>query len=93
MFLGVGLSSTVWFLIRVIPKPSRAAYPCMQASAPVMSAFVLVWWSYGMDKSQDFYQKPKIRLCLPVNSSRSAVYCCFFCGELGTNLFAGDCRN
>lgn len=40
-FIGLGLSSTVWFLVRVIPKPSRAAYPCMQASAPVMSAFVL----------------------------------------------------
>lgn len=41
MFLVLGISSTVWFLIRVIPKPSRAAYPCMQASAPIMSAFVL----------------------------------------------------
>lgn len=41
VFLGLGLSSTIWFLVRVIPKPSRAAYPCMQASAPVMSAFVL----------------------------------------------------
>lgn len=40
-FIGLGLSSTIWFLIRVIPKPSRAAYPCMQASAPIMSAFVL----------------------------------------------------
>jgi hypothetical protein len=41
IFLGIGLSSTIWFLIRVIPKPSRAAYPCMQASVPIMSAFVL----------------------------------------------------
>ncbi len=40
-FLTLGISSTVWFLVRVIPKPSRAAYPCMQASAPIMSAFVL----------------------------------------------------
>jgi hypothetical protein len=40
-FLGLGLGSTIWFLVRVIPKPSRAAYPCMQASAPFMSAFVL----------------------------------------------------
>ena len=41
LFLTMGISTTVWFLVRVIPKPSRAAYPCMQASAPVMSAFVL----------------------------------------------------
>jgi hypothetical protein len=32
----------MWFLVRVIPKPSRAAYPCQRAAAPVASAFV-VW--------------------------------------------------
>ena len=37
----VGISATLWFLIRVIPKPSRAAYPCMQAAAPLMSSFVI----------------------------------------------------
>jgi len=37
-----GLLALVWFLIRVIPKPSRAAYPCQQAAFPVASAFV-VW--------------------------------------------------
>ena len=36
-----GLVSTIWFLIRVIPKPSRASYPCMRAAAPLMSGFVL----------------------------------------------------
>ena len=38
----IGFTSTVWFLVRVIPKPSRATYPCMQAAAPMMSGFV-VW--------------------------------------------------
>lgn len=37
----LGLSATLWFLIRVIPKPSRANYPCMQAAAPLMSTFVI----------------------------------------------------
>ena len=41
VFLVLGLSSTVWFLIRVIPKPQRAAYPCMRAAAPLMSGFVI----------------------------------------------------
>lgn len=36
-----GFTSTIWFLIRVIPKPQRATYPCMRASAPLMSAFVI----------------------------------------------------
>lgn len=37
----MGLGALIWFLIRVIPKPSRAAYPCMRAAFPVASAFVL----------------------------------------------------
>ena len=41
MFIVLGISSTVWFLIRVIPKLQRATYPCMRAAAPVMSAFVI----------------------------------------------------
>ena len=41
IFFFLGISSAIWFLIRVIPKPSRATYPCMQASAPIMSAFIV----------------------------------------------------
>jgi hypothetical protein len=41
IFLATGIASTVWFLFRVVPKPSRATYPCMRASAPLMSAFVI----------------------------------------------------
>ena len=36
-----GIVSSIWFLVRVIPKPSRAAYPCMKVAAPLMSGFVL----------------------------------------------------
>lgn len=46
IFIVLGILSTLWFLIRVVPKPSRAAYPCMQATAPYMSAFVL--WLAGI---------------------------------------------
>ncbi|MBN2352339.1 MAG: DUF362 domain-containing protein [Spirochaetales bacterium] len=38
----VGFLSLIWFLVRVIEKPSRAAYPCMRAAAPLASGFV-VW--------------------------------------------------
>jgi len=41
LFWLFGAGSLVWFLIRVIPKPSRATYPCMRASYPIMTAFVL----------------------------------------------------
>ncbi len=40
----MGLVSLLWFLIRVLPKPSRAAYPCQRAAFPVASVFV-VWLS------------------------------------------------
>jgi len=41
----LGLMALLWFLIRVIPKPSRAAYPCQRAAFPIASAFVL--WVVG----------------------------------------------
>ncbi|MBN2521485.1 MAG: DUF362 domain-containing protein, partial [Bacteroidales bacterium] len=41
IFFITGIAATMWFLIRVIPKPSRASYPCMRASAPIMSGFIL----------------------------------------------------
>ena len=40
-FFLIGLISTTWFLVRVIPKPSRANYPCVKAAAPFMSGFVI----------------------------------------------------
>jgi len=40
-FSGMGLVSLVWFLVRVIPKPSRAAYPCQRVAFPIASSFVL----------------------------------------------------
>jgi hypothetical protein len=40
IFFIMGIASTIWFLIRVIPKPSRATYPCMKVAAPFMSGFV-----------------------------------------------------
>ena len=41
-FLIAGLAALLWFLFRVIPKPSRAAYPCQRAAAPLGSGF-LIW--------------------------------------------------
>jgi hypothetical protein len=40
-FIFLGIISTIWFIIRVIPKPSRANYPCMRIAAPFASAFFL----------------------------------------------------
>lgn len=64
IFIVLGLASTVWFLIRVIPKPQRAGYPCMKAAAPLMSGFVLYILSLGgltlaFKKAADRFQKAK----------------------------------
>src|SRR5450756_1819881 len=47
LFFLLGIISTIWFLIRVISKPSRATYPCMQVAAPLMSVFVVYLLSLG----------------------------------------------
>ncbi|MCX7826397.1 MAG: Ig domain-containing protein, partial [Verrucomicrobiae bacterium] len=39
-------AALAWFLIRVIPKPVRATYPCQQAAFPLASAFVV--WLLGV---------------------------------------------
>ena len=41
LFILLGIISTIWFLIRVIPKPSRATYPCMRVAAPFMSGLIV----------------------------------------------------
>ena len=61
-FFILGIGSTIWFLIRVIPKPSRASYPCMKASAPFMSAFVL--YLIGLTATIYLFKEKKGRLLL-----------------------------
>ncbi len=53
----IGLTSLIWFLIRVIPKPSRAAYPCMRAAAPIASSFVI--YMLGLFSSVVLFKKAR----------------------------------
>lgn len=41
-----GALALLWFLVRVIPKPSRASYPCQRAAFPIASGFVI--WLCGV---------------------------------------------
>ncbi|MCA1744298.1 MAG: DUF362 domain-containing protein, partial [Bacteroidales bacterium] len=50
-----GCLSLIWFLIRVVPKPSRASYPCMQVAAPWASGFVI--YLMGITASMLSFQK------------------------------------
>jgi hypothetical protein len=47
VFFVLGIASTAWFIVRVIPKPSRATYPCMRVAAPFMSGFVMYLLAVG----------------------------------------------
>ncbi len=38
----VAFGAFIWFVVRVIPKPSRIRYPCQRAAAPLAMGFI-VW--------------------------------------------------
>ena len=55
MFPITGLLALIWFLIRVVPKPSRAAYPCQQAAMPLASGFVI--WLVSLVSSVTLFKR------------------------------------
>jgi hypothetical protein len=57
LFPITGLLALIWFLIRVIPKPSRAVYPCQRVAFPLASGFVV--WLLGLAGSTAAYHKAK----------------------------------
>jgi len=63
-FLLLSAASVCWFLVRVIPKPMRAAYPCQQAAFPLASAFVL--WVLGLKHSLSAWARAKAPRLRPV---------------------------
>jgi hypothetical protein len=50
LFPVAGFLSLVWFLLRVVPKPSRASYPCQRAAFPIASGFV-IWAAAALGSS------------------------------------------
>jgi hypothetical protein len=59
-FLIAGVASLIWFLVRVIPKPSRAAYPCMKAAFPLASSLIV--YLIGITSFTLLMRKAKERL-------------------------------
>jgi len=57
LFPVVGLVSLIWFLIRVVPKPSRATYPCQRAAFPLASGFII--WLFGLGVSTAAFRKAR----------------------------------
>jgi parallel beta-helix repeat protein len=52
-----GLVSLLWFLIRVVPKPSRATYPCQRVAVPLAGSFLA--WVVGLIGSTLAYRKAR----------------------------------
>lgn len=57
LFSGMGLVSLIWFVVRVLPKPSRAAYPCQRVAFPVASSFVV--WLFAVVASAFAWRKAR----------------------------------
>ncbi|MBK7106263.1 MAG: DUF362 domain-containing protein [Ignavibacteriae bacterium] len=57
LFPFVGLAALLWIAFRVIPKPSRVAYPCVKAATPIATSFVL--WLIGITASFTAFSKMK----------------------------------
>jgi hypothetical protein len=64
LFPFTGLACLIWFLVRVIPKPSRAQYPCMKVAVPIASSFVIYVTSlaaamFSFKKASEYFRKSK----------------------------------
>jgi hypothetical protein len=64
LFPVTGLACLIWFLVRVIPKPSRAQYPCMKVAAPIASSFIvyvagLAATMFSFKKARDYFRNSK----------------------------------
>lgn len=80
LFLFSGFFATIWFLIRVIPKPSRVSYPCMKASMPLAYAFIA--YIVSITGSIVFFRKAYTKL--RQKKLRYALFAVVISGLLGT---------
>ncbi len=60
LFPLIGIIAVIWILIRVVPKPSRATYPCMKMAFPVATSFAL--YISGLAASVFLFRKAGINL-------------------------------
>jgi hypothetical protein len=85
VYITISLLATIWFLIRVIPKPSRATYPCMQIAAPVMSGFVL--WILAVTGTAFAFKKAKHKL---LETKYLAAACFLIAGVAAIGIYSSS---
>ena len=60
LFPIAGFLALVWFLVRVVPKPSRATYPCQKVAGPLAGSFLM--WLVGITGASLLFHKARARL-------------------------------
>lgn len=58
LWIIMGVASVIWVLIRVVPKPSRAAYPCQRVAQPLAASFIA--WLLGLAGSTLIIRKARV---------------------------------
>ncbi|MBN1598532.1 MAG: DUF362 domain-containing protein [Bacteroidales bacterium] len=82
IFIVISVLSTIWFLIRVIPKPSRATYPCMQVAFPFMSGFII--WIISLSGSFIAFRKARLHF---LQARYMAAFILLLTGTLSLYIF------
>jgi hypothetical protein len=85
VYIFISVLATIWFLIRVIPKPSRAAYPCMQMVAPVMSGFVI--WLLSITGAAFAFNRARYKF---INARYLAAVLFLILGVGATSVFVAN---
>ena len=57
LWIVIGIASVIWVLIRVVPKPSRATYPCQKVAQPLAAGFIA--WLLGLIGSSLIIRKAR----------------------------------
>jgi hypothetical protein len=94
LFPVTGLACLIWFLIRVIPKPSRAQYPCMKVAAPIASSFLLYVTGlaatiFSFKKARQYFRKAQYPVAVILFLSGITV-ALFMMSNRGTASFSSS---
>ena len=84
LFPLMGMAALIWFLVRVIPKPSRITYPCQQVAAGIGGSF-LIWLFTAISSLSVYRILRRKHLLLAV----LFIVCCASLAVVGTELGVG----
>ncbi len=81
LWIVLGLASVIWVLIRVVPKPSRATYPCQRVAQPIAAGFIgwllgLIGSSLIIHRARSLFQKR--RYAVAATCFAAAILLSFF---------------